>query len=306
MARNDPGRALLRNIFYGDELAKFPDSIKRNAPMLVGEGLAVPAAEALSEVVEAYFRRRHGPLFDGEITAGDAAFMLMFMEAIRPHTMVEIGVAAGFSSLFIMETAARLGLVRDRIFLDSFDLYAVRETGEVTGSYAAAKLGDLSAHWKLNSGLTSLDLVREGRPRIEGPALGFIDGCHEHPWPLIDLIVMHLTMPAGTWILMQDYQIMERWIADSLRWTQLECPAPIRGVNLAVSLWPGTKVIGLDGCYNMAAVKLDASSSGVMQFITKMTSYPFERVKSSTEVERLQDALSDLAARLDTSSNGDF
>ncbi len=68
---------------------------------------------------------------------------------------------------------------------------------------------------------------------------------------------------------MQDYQIVERWFADTIRF-DVPMETPQRGVNLAVSLWPGSKFIGQGLCYNMAAICLDASELAIQQYCAQI------------------------------------
>ena len=279
---------LLQNIFYGHELPRLEEGsshlrqwIEQTWPKV--DDVSPPNIDwpALYSHIRKFFKRPRPGLFDGPITAGDGLVIAAFMAAIRPASMIEIGTASGFSSAFTLETARAFGLTDEgKRFLYSIDIAASRDTGDRTGQLLAQHYPELLSLWKLHAPATSLDILRKSLSLpIKGPAIAFIDGGHTHPWPVADIIAMTRMLPRGSWVLLQDVQIMERWIADCILYGA-PSPAPVRGAQLAVSLWPGTKWIGQNMCYNMAALKLDADDESVSHFITNALTYtdegPFE------------------------------
>lgn len=251
---------LLDNILYGNELAELDDGcppLRRAHQADVPDGDAGDWAEVVA-LTRRFFRNRRPGVFGGPITAGDAIFIAAFMARVRPVRMIEVGVASGFSSAFILHAARELGLLGEDVFLYSYDIAAKLPDGNVVGQYVERHYAEIAAHWSLNTGITTVDLLtgKAARPDIgAGPALAFIDGEHGHPWPMVDAYCLSHMLPGDAWLLMQDYQVMERWFADTIEFG-VPVFAPQRGVNLAVAHWPGEKLIGTRMAYNMAAVRL--------------------------------------------------
>lgn len=270
------GRDLLGNIFYGDEIANEAAIISwpRRAFPDLSEG---QLSRIQSEVLSHFSNVKNG-IFGGPITAGDASVIAALIEHVRPIQMLEFGVASGWSSSFILKYAKSAGLISSDVFLHSFDLCREHAEGKLVGSYLMEHHYDLSSHWSLNTEVTSATLL-SGEKTIEyrkdGPILAFVDGGHNHPWPVLDLIYLYKALPRGSWVVLQDVQMMERWIADCVIYN-VPSPRPVRGVNYAVSHWPGTKVIGFDMAYNSAAIRLDIPDWQFRGFVEEMKVYPHE------------------------------
>jgi hypothetical protein len=85
-------------------------------------------------------------------------------------------------------------------------------------------------------------------------------------------VALRRRLPHGSWVALQDNQMMERWLADCVEYG-VPCPAPVRGVNLAVAHWPGTKLIGTGICYNCAAIRLDVDDRQFERFVDACLGY---------------------------------
>ena len=96
-------RSLIKNIYYGDEidnreaLMRWP---RHTFPHLKEQQFSL-----IEDVVYRTFSSVKEGIFDGPITAGDAAVIAVAMEHVRPVQMIEIGVASGWSSHFILAYA---------------------------------------------------------------------------------------------------------------------------------------------------------------------------------------------------------
>jgi cephalosporin hydroxylase len=272
---------LLSNVYYGDEIDQFHLGTAQIRQWFSDERIGESVDWGFIEIAtKEFFSPCYDGVFGGQITAGDGISIMAFMAAIRPVAMIEIGVASGFSSAWILQTAKKLGLLSRRKYLFSFDLVAKTAAGLETGSFARSQFPQLIHHWHLNTEVTSLDLIRSDQRYIPdyvraGPTVAFIDGAHSHPWPLVDIIAMRNLLPKGSWLVLQDAQMMERWIADVVIF-QVASPAPIRGVNLVVTLWPGLKQIGMGLNYNTTAICLDISDKDFETFVRRCMSYPDE------------------------------
>jgi hypothetical protein len=270
--------ALLKNIFYGQEISDKNRAINWLRSYFVPE-LGSDQIDRVYDSVLAFFGKQYPGVFGGQITAGDGLFLACMMERVRPSAMIEIGVASGYSSAFILHHAQVMGLVGDGAFLTSYDLVKKTSAGMETGSLLRSQFPQFERFWSLNCEVTSADLAhgRVAAPLINKGenVLAFIDGGHNHPWPLMDLAYLMSILDPGSWIVMQDSQMMERWIADCVIFGTT-CPAPVRGVNLAVALWPGRKIIGHGICYNSAAVQLSISDAEFQSYAKEMLRYPNE------------------------------
>lgn len=267
---------LLQNIYYGDEIED-----RAAATQWLAHFFADLAPEQINRIYDAvfeYFRPWYDGVFGGQITAGDALFVAAMMERVRPNRMIEIGVASGYSSAFIIFYAERIGLLGSGIFLYSYDLFRQTPDGHETGSFFQKHYSQYLQSWSLSCEVTAADLLagRALAPDIsDGAVLAFIDGGHNHPWPTVDVYWLSKICKPGTWVVMQDIQMMERWIADCIRFNVIS-PRPIRGVNLAFALWPGAKIVGHDLCYNCGAIQLFGESEELHTFVESSLVYPFE------------------------------
>lgn len=86
---------------------------------------------------------------------------------------------------------------------------------------------------------------------------------------------------------------MERWLGNCVEFGA-PSPRPCRGVGLAVTFWPGNKVVGWDMCYNMGAVKVDATPSEITKYVSSCLAYPAETgANQGDECRKLLEKLSD-------------
>ncbi|KEZ20887.1 hypothetical protein CP98_00928 [Sphingobium yanoikuyae] len=266
-------RDLLKNIHYGDEiddreaLMRWP---RRAFPQLDEAQFA-----RIEQLVHHIFATVQDGIFDGPITAGDAAVIAAVMEHVRPVQMIEFGVASGWSSHFILSYAQAAGLLSTGIYLHSFDIMRQSAQGHDVGRYVHMHRPDLLPHWSLHTEVTSATLLAKEKRvkyRRDGPVMMFIDAGHEHPWPFLDLLYAYKAMPRGSWVVLQDVQMMERWIADCILY-DVPSPPAVRGVNYAISHWPGTKILGGDMAYNSAALCLDVSPGQMRRFMADADLY---------------------------------
>ena len=272
-------RSLLKNIRYGDELDDLEALLlwPRNALPELNES----QTQRVGDHVIKFFSNVQAGIFGGPITAGDASMIAAMMEWLRPAAMVEFGVASGWSSAFILDYAREAGLLpQNQPFLTSFDLCSEHQPQQKVGSYLHDHHPDLARQWTLSTEVTSATLLADGQtqpiPHSDGPVLALVDAGHEHPWPFLDILYLWKVLPIGSWVILQDFQMMERWIADCIIF-DVPSPSPIRGVNFAVSHWPGSKILGYGMAYNCAAIRFDVPEWQMRGFIAEARRYPYER-----------------------------
>lgn len=268
---------LLKEFYYGNEIDD-PDALMFWPRQAMGEKLSTEQLDRMQDYIIQFFSTKFGGNFGGSITAGDASVIASVMEMARPVEMIEIGVAAGFSSAFILTYAAVAGLLKDRTYLHSVDLNVELKSGQMVGSYVRENYPAFEQFWDFTTRQTSatmLDKTFDIKLHGDGPVVAFVDGGHEHPWPLLDIIYLYHKLPRGSWVVMQDTQMMERWIADMVV-LKLPIPPSQRGVNYVASHWPGTKKLGFKMAYNSAAICLDIPEWQFRGFIEECSRYPFE------------------------------
>ncbi|MEM7775429.1 MAG: class I SAM-dependent methyltransferase [Pseudomonadota bacterium] len=295
---------LLTNIYFGSELDKLDKGTRSTEHTLkqIDPKFGVLSDECWEEVraiVKEFFKKKLVGKFGGPITAGDAFFIAAYLAAIKPRTVVEVGVCSGVSSAFILHAGHRLGLCRSReTFLHSMDLLRFHgpEQNKV-GQVVELNFATLMKYWKLSVEITTPQVVLGAHALQQEiseclPTLAFIDANHMHPWPTLDVLAISRILVPGSWILMQDTQVMERWIANCVE-RGVPSPKPCRGVNLVASNWNGTKAIGWDMCYNMGAIKTHSDAAAQQEFIRHSRMYPFEvGTAASSECAQYLDALS--------------
>ncbi len=273
---------LLSDIFYGTELEKIASGTQSIRKILLNSDPSFERVDwsQIEEIVKNYFQQRLKGQFGGPITAGDAFFMAAYMAAFRPASIIEVGIASGISSSFMLFAAEKLELLsHHRIFLHSVDLFLKHpKFNTEIGRVVWMNFPNLQQYWKAYLGETLADVAINRRDEIvsnDGPTLAFIDANHLHPWPLVDLVAASTLVPSGSWVMLQDTQVMERWLANCVE-QKVPCPRPCRGVNFVSTLWPGKKIIGTEMCFNMASVQLDQSDEGLEEFVRTCMSYPSE------------------------------
>lgn len=269
-------RELLTNIFYGDEIDN-PKALMRWSRFAF-PNLAEAQFSRIENVVIDFFGNLGDGVFGGPITAGDATVIATLMEHVSPERVLEFGVASGVSSAFILRYAREMGILHKGNFLESFDISLVHAEGDPVGAYAARHHPELIRHWVLNTEVTSATLLAgrpDGHRKKRGPVLAFVDGGHNHPWPFLDILFLQKVLPKNSWVVLQDIQMMERWLSDCMIYG-VAAPAPVRGVSYAFLHWPGTKIAGFEMAYNFAALKLDVSNRQMARFIDQAKKYPYE------------------------------
>lgn len=263
--------------FFGTELEKIEAGTARTESALATHGIA-PDFDALRQLCRGFFETPAKSRYSGPITAGDAFFSGCFIAALRPERMIEFGVSSGVSTAFLLAAADDQDVMGDGLFLTAVDITDDLGGGNRTGQVVPEKVPDLEKHLDLCIGDTSFDLLQSGalaQAMGPGAVLAHVDADHCHPWPLIDILALYLTMPAGSWILLQDVAMVERWLFGTIL-NGKPVPRPLRGPSIAFSHWPGTKILGEDMCYNMGAIRLDIDAAAILQFIADCRAYGTE------------------------------
>ena len=269
---------LLKNTFSGHEIQHLDNgcpSLKRVHQAEVASGASGCWAEIVRIIRDFYGMSRQG-VYGGPIPPGDAIFLASFIARVRPKHMVEIGVASGYSSAFILTIARELNLFSDGPFLFSYDLEEKLPNNTV-GQFLEQHHADLKPRWSLNTKKTMIDIL-EGNapfPPVNGPFLAFVDGGHRHPWPMVDVVGLARKVQQPFWAILQDYEMVEQWYNSAIEFG-VPVNTPVRGVNIAASVWPGKKLVGTGLCYNSAAIWIDGDTDRMATYCESIRDYDYE------------------------------
>ena len=128
------------------------------------------------------------------VDGSDLAFLNMCMAAARPDLILEIGTATGLSTAALAVLQAHHGIARGRV--QSYDLRdrlwfdETRAVGDLVPQVAGPEAGRV----QLRTGVTALAVAEDVAPG--GAGMAFVDASHQHPWPLLDtLLVLPLLTP---------------------------------------------------------------------------------------------------------------
>jgi len=181
------------------------------------------------------------PWVTGGISTGDAAFLVELVRRETPATVLEIGVAAGTSSAALLYALDQLPGKR---VLYSVDIRPTCyfDPRRTVGSAVATMYPDHRAGW-------ILDL--NGATRRDGSVvydLAFIDGNHQHPWPLLDVLQLVPWLRSASWIALHDIAL-----------ASVHPRFQTFGVQWLYQAWPGEKFAGEGDARNIGAVRLPIS-----------------------------------------------
>jgi predicted O-methyltransferase YrrM len=114
------------------------------------------------------------------------AFLMGVVEAVKPRTVVEIGVSAGTLSGAILEQG--VSLVEDMLLCGiDFGSHCYFDENRRIGEVVEDCFPDLLPHFDLHTGKTALD----ADDVIQRPVdFVYIDADHRHPWASIDLLFL--------------------------------------------------------------------------------------------------------------------
>jgi len=229
----------------------------------------------IGATINAFFARRHDKIFDDAISPGAAITIMGFMAALQPAAIIHTGGASGLTVAFIIEAAKALGLAREE---EPF-LYSIDDpSGQPVGELLPEAYTDHLRFWNLFAAATPLHLI-ERSVRLDLPeedvVVAVLAGRREHPWPVVDIAALRAILPQKSWILIHNTHHAERCLVDCITY-DTPSPAPMRGPQLAASLWPGTKWIGQESSYNMAAINLDIDDDAFARFLERAREYSDE------------------------------
>lgn len=204
----------------------------------------------------------------GNVGPANLSFLSAVTSAIGATRMLEIGTASGASSALLASiaasTLAEQNLKPDGILLDTIDKksHCLFDESKPIGFMIAELAPELAPHISVHVNQDSFLARSLAHPGSVD--LAFIDGNHQHPWPLIDLLNILPLMRSGAWLVLHD--------------TNLPAVAAVLGLpqrygaKWIYDSWPGRKV----GSDNIGAIALPQDTQTLRPFIEEMSARPFE------------------------------
>jgi hypothetical protein len=143
----------------------------------------------------------------GYIAMPDAAFLFDLVATAAPETIVEIGVASGVSTVFLLRTIERLGLATNLCSFDSLPFFYADRSKRV-GQFVYDVFGEKPPNLRLFAEVPALEAAaRLNAAGIHAASLGFIDANHDHPWPCLDLLSVLPALQPGAWVALHDINL---------------------------------------------------------------------------------------------------
>jgi hypothetical protein len=204
----------------------------------------------------------------------DIFFMGAVASLLRPRLAIEIGTASGFSAAVLAKVIAlrwqQTGALPAGVLVHTIDLKAedrralIRPVGFAVDLIAPELREHIAVH-PLQDSSYGRHLVRAG-----GLTLAFIDGNHQHPWPLSDVLQMQCLMENG-WILLHDIDL-PALAGNAPASGQRGVYAPRSGAKHVFDFWPGEKI----GAGNIGAIEIPHDRRSLGAFVAKLRELPSE------------------------------
>ena len=224
--------------------------------------------------------RRGNPA--GSLSIPDCLFAAAFVSITRPRRIVEIGTGSGFSSallacvICLQRPDARTPCVDT---LDAHPEY-FGDCDLPVGFDISNLIPEFQAAVRVHAPRES-DFVGTLAEKDE-LELAFIDGNHQHPLPLLDLLRIAPYVRGGGWILLHDIRFGT--IVETAR--KKGVPLPYEGLFGAEWLfdeWAWNKIDG----GNIGAIQLPMQKKAILRSAGNLMNSPFEVCKES--YRRLRD-----------------
>ncbi len=141
----------------------------------------------------------------GPVSAAEALFIQENIKARRPDVYVEIGVASGISTGLAAHALAKVG-ARRLVAIDINPSFMKAPTGRKYGNIYKGR--DVSV--EINTPYTSLDIdTLLGSDQI---GMAFVDGSHQHPWPVIDLMMLIPRLQNNAVVAFHDLDLFKKYL----------------------------------------------------------------------------------------------
>lgn len=199
----------------------------------------------------------------GNISAYDARFLTGLIDFSRPKSLVEIGVASGWSSAVILNT------LRQTHGADSFSLHGIDlfeefylDSARKTGAAVAEVVPDLLSYYHLRTGRISPAAMAD----VGKVDFAFIDAHHYHPWTALDFLSVLPFMSKGRWVAFHDINLC---VFERHKHTN-------RGPFYMFHLWQDTKLQSTQNPAMIGAVMIERRPEQYLRDLLEILHTPWE------------------------------
>lgn len=202
----------------------------------------------------------------GAIGVPDLLFLHAFVSLSPGDHAVEIGTLSGFSSAVIADALGGRGQSSSSVLVDTIDIndFCINDPDRRVG-YAIPQIApELPSRVRIHAGKDARVLPEIARPNEFDVA--FIDGDHQHPRPLLDLLRVAPFVRRGGWVVLHDIALAAIALRDGI-----PGDAP-RGAEWLWQEWPFAKISG----GNIGAVKLPLHLADLVRIALAMLRLPTE------------------------------
>lgn len=222
------------------------------------------------------------------IALHDALVLAEFIRALRPARVLEIGTASGVSAAAILWALDAIGDepsprghrgsgASPDVRLHSFDVspHCYFDPARPSGSATDTMTPSLKDRLRVHVGDAR---HAAGSLAAEGPAfdLAFIDACHDHPWPTLDLLWIAPLLRPGAWVVLHDVAYAR--MLDQRRARENRPPKRSEyGPEALFESWPGAKVVGDGWAGNIGAIRIDDPAGLTPRLLHAALERPWEK-----------------------------
>ncbi len=209
------------------------------------------------------------------IAPRDAMFLLSIIERRRPTKVIEVGVAAGTSSVAILSMFHDM---KHEGYLYSFDLadmyYA--DTTKAVGFLIDADPVACTQNYKIYTGSLSADIESRAGTEVHKAEVVFIDGHHGHPWATLDTLCVMPFAARDSWIVLHDVNLPKYTGKDAEH-----------GPRILFDYFAGEKYEDEDTHGNIGAIHVDPSNSGHIESLLDSLEVKWEFAPPRDLMERV-------------------
>lgn len=210
----------------------------------------------------------------GMLPPADIFFAAAVASILAPPMAIEIGTASGFSAAILAKVVAlrqaEKGASAGGPFLHTIDykdrfVVDPRQPVGFAIEKIMPELRDKIAIHPLQDSSFCERLVRQGEL-----SFAFVDGNHQHPWPLLDVLRLQALMSSG-WILLHDIDLPGHIARVRAEGNTVDF-APTSGAKHVFDFWPGEKI----QAGNIGAVAIPRDRKPFSEMTRKLRSLPSE------------------------------
>jgi Methyltransferase domain len=208
----------------------------------------------------------------GMLSTPDLLFAGAVASILRPPVMIEIGTASGFSAAVLAKTISlrleELGCPASGPVVHTFDKkvqYTEEQNQPIGFAVDLISRGtrDLVAVHASQDSSHCAQFVEQG-----DLTFAFIDGNHQHPWPLLDVLRIQRLMHTG-WILLHDIDLPGVITRARAAGQQIDQPSGA-GAKHVFDSWPSGKI----GAGNIGIIRVCKDRSWLREWVAQLRALP--------------------------------